>query len=72
MVFACSLISVCFSKAFPKGEYVNLTCFITFLWSVGSISSPVRNSYLSIFPDDIVDIFAGSLLILYSSFSSMI
>ena len=30
-------------KAFPKGEYANLPCFTTLLWSGGSISSPARN-----------------------------
>ena len=35
------IVFVCFSKAFPKGDR-----------SGGSIYSPVRNSYLSIFPDD--------------------
>ena len=36
------------------------------------ISSPVRNSYLSIFPDDKAGIFAAYRLISYCSFSSII
>ena len=62
MFFSCSSIaSVCFSKAFPNGQYANLACSVTLLWWGGSISSPVRFSYLSIFPDDNADIFAASL-----------
>ena len=67
-----SIVFVCFTKAFLNEEYVNLACSITLLWSGGSISSPVRYSYLSIFPDDNADIFAASLLISYCSFSSLI
>ena len=44
--------SVCFSKVFPKGEYANFACSIICLWLEGNISSPVRYSYLSIFPGD--------------------
>ena len=36
------------------------------------MSSPVRYSYLSIFPDDNAEIFAASLLTSYCSFSSLI
>ena len=36
------------------------------------VSSPIRNSYLSILPDNNVDIFDASLLILYCNFSSLI
>ena len=36
------------------------------------ISSPVRNSYLSILPDDNADIFAAYLLISYCRFSTLI
>ena len=36
------------------------------------MSSPVRYSYLSIFPDDKADVLATSLLISHCSFSSLI
>ena len=62
---------MCFSKAFPKGEYENLACSVIYLLLEGNISSPVRYSYLSIFPEDNADIFAASLLILYYNFSSL-
>ena len=43
---------LCFSKAFPKGEKVNLAFSITLLWSGDSVSSTVRYSYLSsVLPD---------------------
>ena len=58
-----SIVSLCFSKAFPKEEYVNLAGSIILLWSNRNIYSPVWCSYLSIFPDDNADIFAASLLI---------
>ena len=70
-----SIVFVCFSKAFPNGEYINLACSIICLWLEGNISSPVRYShfsYLSIFPDDNGDVFAVSLLISYCSFPSLI
>ena len=67
-VFRSSTVFVCFSKPFPKGEWTNLACSITFLWSGGSISSPARNSYLSIFPYNKANIFAASLLVSYCSF----
>ena len=57
-------------KAFPKGEYAKLACSITCLWIESKISSPIRYSYLSIFPDDNADIFAASPLTLYCIFSS--
>ena len=63
-----SIVFVCFSKAFRNGEYANLACSNTSLWSGGSISSPVRYSYLSIFLDDNADIFAASQLISYCNF----
>ena len=66
------IVFVCFSEAFPKGEQVNLACFIILLWPVGNNSSPVRYSYLSISPDDNADIFAASLIISYCIFSSVI
>ena len=63
LVFCSSIAFVCLSKAFPNGEYANLASLIIILWSGGNIFSPVRYSYLSIFPDDNADIFAASLLI---------
>ena len=39
---------------------------------VGNISSPERNSYLPILPDDNANIFAVSLLLLYNNFSFLI
>ena len=51
---------ICSLKAFPKGEYENLPFSIICLWLEDSISSPVRYSYLSIFPNDNADIFAAS------------
>ena len=63
---------MCFSKAFPKGEYADLAYSVIYLLLEGNISSPVRYSYLSIFPEDNADIFAASLLILYYNFSSLI
>ena len=39
---------------------------------LGNISSSVRYSYSSIFPDDNANFFASSLLISYCSFSSLI
>ena len=67
-----SIVFVCFSKAFPKGERINLDCSIICFWLEGNISSPVRYSYLLIFADDKVDILAAYLLISYQSFSSLI
>ena len=60
---------VCFIKAFPKGEYGDLA-FSVICLEINS-SSPVRYSYLSIFPYDDAYIFAASLLIWYCSFSSL-
>ena len=70
--FTSSIVFVCCSKGFTKGEYAILACSIILLWSDGKISLPVRYSYLSFFPDDNAHIFASSLLILYCSFSSLI
>ena len=67
-----STVCICFSKAFAKGEYVNLAFSITLLWSAGKIFSPVRYSYLSIFPDDSADFYAASLLISCCNFSYLI
>ena len=61
-----------FLKNLPHGEYANLACSITLLWSGGIISSPVRFIYLSNFPQDNADIFAVSLLISFCSFSPLI
>ena len=69
---APTCFSVCFSKTFPKGAYANLPCSIICFWLEGNISSPVRYSYLSIFPDDYADIFVAFLLISCCSFSSLI
>ena len=66
--FLSSIDIICFSN----GKYVNLACYLILLWSDGNISSPVRNSYLSTFPDDNADILAASLLISYCNFSSLI
>ena len=62
----------CFSRAFPKEEYTNLACSIICLLLEGNTSSPVRYSYLSVFPEDNVNIFAASLLISHCNFSSLI
>ena len=67
-----SIVFVSLSQAFPEGKHVNVACSIYPLWSVGNISSSVRYSYLSIFPDDNADIFSASLLILNCDFSSLI
>ena len=69
---ASKCFSVYFSKALPKGEYRNLACFVICPWLEGNISSPVRLSYLSFFPDYSADIFAASLLISCCNFSSLI
>ena len=71
--FPCfSIVFICFSKAFPKADKVNLACSIIYFWLYGNISSPVRYSYLSTLSDDKADILAASLLILYCSFPSLI
>ena len=67
-----SIVFVCFSNALPRGEQVNLSCSIILTWSDGSISLPLRNSYLSILLDDNTDFFTAYLLIWYCSFSSLI
>ena len=41
----------------------NYLCSVICLWLEENISSPVRYSFLSIFPDDKADIFAASLLL---------
>ena len=67
-----SIVFIYFSNALARGEYVNLACSIILLWSDGNISSPVRNSYLLILPDDNADICSDSFLKLYCGFSSLI
>ena len=67
-----SAVFICFSIAFLKGKWVNLACSLILLYSEGSISLPIRYSYLSIFSDNNIDIFAASLLIWHCSFSSLI
>ena len=47
-----SIIFICFSKAFPKGEQVNFACSIICCWLDGNISSPVRYSCFWILSDD--------------------
>ena len=69
---APSCFPVCFSKAFLKGEYLNLAFSIICLRLEGNISSPVRYSYSSILSDDNADTSAVSLLISYYIFSSLI
>ena len=61
-----------FFKAFPKGKWLNLSCFIALLWSGANISSHSKYSYLSLFADDNADTFAASSLIFYCNFSSLI
>ena len=58
-----SVVFVCFLKAFPRGEYVNLACSIVCFWLEDNIFSLVRYSYLLILPYDRADIFAASLSI---------
>ena len=64
-----SIVFLWFSKAFPKGEYINFACSITFLESKGSVSSSV--SYLSILPYNRADVFAAFLVISYCNVSSL-
>ena len=61
-----------FCKCFTERRICKLCLFYYLLWSDGNISSPVRYSYLSSFPDDNPDIFAASRLISYCIFSSLI
>ena len=57
----CStVVSACFSNDFLRDEHVNLTCFVTLLWSKGNISSQVRYLYVPILPDYNAAIFAAS------------
>ena len=69
---APTYFSVCFSNTFPKQEYENLACSIICLWLKGNISSPVRYSYLSLFPGDNADDFIASLVTSYGGLSSLI
>ena len=57
---AWTCFSVCFSKAFPKEEFINLPGSTNWLQLEGNISSPVKYWCLSIFLDDNGDIFAAS------------
>ena len=50
-----------FWKGFPNREYVNLAGSIICLWLESNISSAVRYSFLSIFPDDNANVFINSL-----------
>ena len=68
-----SIAFVCFSNALPiRKLVVNLPCFIILLWIGDNISLPVIYLYLSILPDDKIDLFVAPLLISYCSFSSHI
>ena len=67
-----SIVFICFSKAFPKGEQISFSCSIICCWLDGNISAPVRHSYLWILPDDKADILAASQLTSYCSFSFLI
>ena len=69
---APTCFSFCLFKAFPKVEYANLVSSIICLPLEGSISSPVRYSYLSIFPDGNSNIAAASPLTSHSCFLSLI
>ena len=69
-LIASTCFSVYFSKSFLKDRYARLACSIIYLWLKSNISSPVRYSYLSNFPNDNADIFAASLKMLHFSFSS--
>ena len=51
------------SNALPNGEYVNLVRSTILPWSDGNISSPARNSFWSVWPDENADICAAPLLI---------
>ena len=53
---------VCLLEAFPRGEAVNLSCSIAWFWVKDNISLLVRNSYLSILPDDNATVFTASVL----------
>ena len=41
-IYCSPIIFICFSSALPSGEYVQLACFIIFLWLERHISSHVR------------------------------
>ena len=66
------IVFIYFSKAFPKGGWVNLACFIICFWLDGNTSLPVRYSCLSNLPYNKADISAASLLISYCCLSSLI
>ena len=44
-----SIVFVCFSNAFPNGEYVNLPCSVICLWLEGNNASHVRFFYYRYF-----------------------
>ena len=67
-----SFVFACFLNAFPRWEYVNLACFIIWLWLEGYVSSPVGYWYLSILSNENADAFTVSLLMSYWRFSSLI
>ena len=69
-VYWSSIVLICFSKTLPSREYVNVVCPPILLWSDGHVSSPVKNSYLSIILDDKCWYFC--CLISYCSLSSLI
>ena len=58
--------------AFSKGEYINSDYSIILCYSRSNISSSVKYLYLSILPNNNVDIFAASLLISYYKVSFLI
>ena len=66
------IVFICFSNASLRGEYVNIASCIILFCCRGNISSSVRYSYLSLLPDDNLDIFAVDLLMSCYNFSSMI
>ena len=73
MLFSLIFTYLClFSKALPRGEYVNLAYSIPLPWLNGNFSWSPIYWYLSILPDDNAHIFSASLLISYCTFSSTI
>ena len=70
-----SLIFNCFYlvlESFYHSRICKFCFLIIWLWLKGNISSPVRDSYLSVLPDDNADGFAASLLVLYCKAMSRI
>ena len=60
------ILHLFFSLIFNRGEYINFACSNILLWSDGNISSPVKYSYLSTFPDVVSRNCSFSTLILSS------